>query len=142
MTVSISYLFRVLVLTTSVSVPALAEEKPELKIELNALTDAKESCRATFVLTNGLSSEISKAAFEFAFFNKAGGVERLTALNFGRLQKGRTVVRQFDVPGGACGTYSRILVNAVKSCEGIGGEADACEAALVTANKSSIDFGM
>ena len=132
----------ILVLATFVSVPAFAEEKPELKIELNALTDAKDSCRATFLLTNHMQGEISKAAFEFAFFNKAGGVERLTALNFGRLQNGRTVVRQFDLPGGACGTYSRVLVNAVKSCEGVAGEADACEAALVTANKSPIDFGL
>ena len=142
MTVSISNLLRILVLATFVSAPALAEEKPELKIELNALADAKDSCRATFLLTNGMPGEISKAAFEFAFFNKAGGVERLTALNFGRLQKGRTVVRQFDLPGGACSTFSRVLVNAVKSCEGIAGEVEACEAALATANKSSVEFGL
>lgn len=142
MIVSTPSFCRVLVLAAFVAAPALAEDKPELKIELNALADAKDSCRATFLLTNGMPGEISKAAFEFAFFNKAGGVERLTALNFGRLQKGRTVVRQFDLPGGACGSYSRVLVNAVKSCDGIVGEADACEAALATANKSSIDFGL
>lgn len=122
--------------------PALSQEKPELKIELNGTVDAKDSCRFTFVLINGMASDISKAAFEFALFNKAGGVERLTALNFGRLQKGRTTVRQFDIPGGDCASYSRLLVNAVKSCDGVTGEADACEAALVTSNKSTIDFGL
>lgn len=122
--------------------PGMAQEKPELKIELNALADAKDSCRVTFLLTNGMPAEISKAAFEFAFFNKAGGVERLTVLNFGRLQKGRTTVRQFDISGGPCTTYSRILVNAVKSCDGVAGEADACEAALATANRSGIEFGL
>lgn len=122
--------------------PAPAQEKPELKIELNAIADAKDGCRVTFVLTNGLPAEISRAALEFAFFSKAGAVERLTALNFGRLQKGRTVVRQFDIPGGTCGSYARILVNAVKSCDGMPGEADACEAALATANRSGIDFGL
>jgi hypothetical protein len=142
MTVSTRILCRVFTLAAFVSAPALAQDKPELKIELNALADAKDSCRATFLLTNGMPGEISKAAIEFAFFNKAGGVDRLTALNFGRLQKGRTVVRQFDLPGGPCGSYSRVLVNAVKSCDGITGEADACEAALTTANKTSIDFGL
>ncbi|HWU65237.1 MAG TPA: hypothetical protein VN112_24715 [Ensifer sp.] len=122
--------------------PALAQEKTELKIELNAVADAKDSCRVTFLLTNAMPSEISKAAFEFAFFNKAGGVERLTVLNFGRLQKGRTVVRQFDIPSAPCTSYSRILVNAVKSCESVAGDADACEAALSTSNKSGIEFGL
>lgn len=121
---------------------ALADQKPELKIELNGLADAKDSCRFTFVLTNSMGSEISKAAFEFAFFSKAGAVERLTVLNFNRLQKGRTTVRQFDIPGGDCSAYSRLLVNAVKSCDGITGEVDACEAALVTSNKTTIEFGM
>ena len=141
MTVSTS-LCRALLFALMAPVSALAEDKPELKIELNAVTDAKEGCRVTFLLTNGMPGEISKAALEFAFFNKAGGVERLTALNFGRLQKGRTVVRQFDIPGGPCGAYSRILVNAVKVCDGITGETDACEAALTTANKTGVDFGL
>jgi hypothetical protein len=121
---------------------AVAQEKPELKIELNGIADAKDSCRFTFVLSNAMPAEISKAAFEFAFFSKAGAVERLTVLNFGRLQKGRTTVRQFDIPGGDCTAHSRVLVNAVKSCDGIAGETEACEAALATGNKTTIDFGM
>lgn len=121
---------------------ALAEDKPELKIELNALSDAGQSCRATFLLTNRMPAEISKAALEFAFFNKAGSVERLSVFNFGRLQMGRTVVRQFDLPGGPCGSYSRVLLNAVKNCDGIAGDADACEAALTTSNRSGTDFGL
>ena len=129
-------------LAASLSTPAFADDKPEFRIELNGAVEAKDSCRFTFVLTNAMPVEISKAALEFAFFNKAGGVERLTVLNFGRLQKGRTTVRQFDIPGGGCATYSRLLVNAVKSCDGVAGEADACETALVTSNKSTIEFGM
>ncbi|MCD2172091.1 hypothetical protein [Rhizobium sp. C4] len=135
-------LCRALVLIALAPISALAQDKPALKVELNAVADVKESCRVTFLLTNGMPGEISKAALEFALFNKAGGVERLTALNFGRLQKGRTVVRQFDIPGGPCGAYSRILVNAVKSCDGMAGETDACEAALTAANKTGVDFGL
>lgn len=119
-----------------------AEERPELRIELNGISDGKDSCRFTFVLTNAMASEISKAAFEIAFFDKAGAVQRLTVLNFGHLQKGRTTVRQFDIPGGDCAAYSRLLVNAVKSCDGIAGEVETCDAALVTSNKTTIDFGM
>ncbi len=135
-------LFRAFLFMVLTPVPVLAQDKPELHIELNAVTEAKEGCRVTFLLTNGMPGEISKAALEFAFFNKAGGVERLTVLNFGRLQKGRTVVRQFDIPGGPCGAYSRMLVNAVKTCDGITGETDACEAALTTANRTGVDFGL
>lgn len=129
-------------LAALIAAPAFAQDKPELKIELNSIADAKDGCRVTFLLNNGLPAEILKAALEFAFFNKAGAVERLTALNFGRLQKGRTVVRQFDIPGGPCGSYSRILVNAVKTCDGVAGETEACEAALAASNKSNLEFGL
>lgn len=141
MTVSTRFMMSAF-LVALVAGSAFAEDKPGLKIELNAVADAKDSCRVTFLLNNGMPTEISKASLEFAFFNKAGVVERLTALNFGRLQKGREVVRQFDIAGGSCSSYSRILVNAVKSCDGIAGEAEACETALVASNKSSIEFGL
>ena len=111
-----------------------------LSVELNALADAGPACRLTFVLKSDLPGTVEKTSFEFAFFDKTGKVERLTALNFGKLQKGRTSVRQFEVPGGACASYSRVLINAVKSCDGQP-SVDVCEQALVTGNKTAIDFG-
>ncbi|MCO6185252.1 hypothetical protein [Rhizobium sp. L1K21] len=120
---------------------AAAEDKPSIRLELNNLEDLSAGCRFTFVSANSAGHDIEKAAFEVAFFNADGLVDKLTTLNFGQLQDGRTVVRQFEIPGSKCDGYSRVLINAVKSCDGFPGGVDACEAALATANKSKIEFG-
>ena len=129
-------------LALSLAQPAKAEQGATLKVELNAATDSKDGCRFTFVLNNAMADDLAKAGFELAFFDRDGLVERLTVLNFGKLPKGRTVVRQFDIAGPACAGYSRLLVNAVKTCEGPAGGEAACEAALSAGNRTNIEFGI
>lgn len=120
---------------------AAAQDNASINLELNNLEDVSAGCRFTFVTNNNAGHDIEKAAFEVAFFNADGLVERLTTLNFGALVSGRTAVRQFEIPGSKCDGYSRILINAVKACDGFPGGLEACDAALATSNKSKIDFG-
>ena len=85
--------------------------KPALVLELNAAQPSEKGCRLTFVVTNNLGGELSKAAFEMAMFNEAGVVDRLTVLDFKDLPAGKTKVARFDLGGADCGKISRLLIN-------------------------------
>ncbi|WP_336056674.1 hypothetical protein [Nitratireductor sp. CH_MIT9313-5] len=115
------------------------EEQQKLSIELNGVAAVENGCRLTFVASNTLKQDITKAAYEFAIFNSKGLVERLSVLDFQDLPAGRTKVRQFDIGGIACENLSRILVNEAKSCEGA--SADVCLGQLEASSKADIDFG-
>ncbi len=128
-------------ITVALSQVAVAQQNPTINLELNTLEDVSNGCRITFVATNNTGQTVKKAAFEIAFFNVDGLVNRLTTLNFGKLVDGRTSVRQFEIPGPECKDYSRLLINAVKSCDGISSGLGGCENALTTTNKSKIEFG-
>ncbi len=122
---------------------ALAQEDaPKINVEFNRLTDTANGCRFTFVVSNQLKQSVSKAVFELAFFNTEGLVERLTALNFGSLAAGRASVKQFELSGPQCSNYSRLLINAVKACDGLADGVKACDAVLVLSNKTEIKFGV
>lgn len=115
---------------------------PALALELNGAQPSDKGCRLTFVVTNELGSELSKAAFEIALFNEAGVVDRLTVLDFNELPAGKTKVARFDLAGTECGKLSRILVNGATECVGAGIDRKACLAQLKPTTKSNILFGL
>lgn len=115
---------------------------PALVLELNAAQPSDKGCRFTFVVTNNLDAELSKAAFEIALFNEAGVVDRLTVLDFKDLPAGKTKVTRFDLPGTECAKISRVLINHATDCVGPGVEPSACLKSLRTATKSGIAFGV
>jgi hypothetical protein len=115
---------------------------PALVLELNALQPSDKGCRLTFVVTNDLGSEVTKAAFEMALFNDAGVVDRLTVLDFNELPAGKTKVARFDLAGTDCKKVSRVLVNHATECAGTGIDPKACLSQLKTETKSAIVFGM
>jgi hypothetical protein len=125
---------------------AQAEEqtakKPALVLELNAAQPSEKGCRLTFVVTNNLGGELSKAAFEMAMFNEAGVVDRLTVLDFKDLPDGKTKVARFDLGGADCGKISRLLINAATECTGAGIEPAACLRYLQTGTRTQIAFGV
>ena len=87
---------------------------------------SEKGCRLTFVVTNNLGGELSKAAFEVAMFNETGTVDRLTVLDFKDLPSGKTKVARFDLGGADCGKISRLLINTATECAGTGIEPPAC----------------
>ena len=111
-------------------------------LELNAAQPSEKGCRLTFVVTNNLGGELSKAAFEMAMFNEAGVVDRLTVLDFKDLPAGKTKVARFDLGGADCGKISRLLINAATECAGAGIEPAACLRDLRTETRTQIAFGL
>jgi hypothetical protein len=119
-----------------------AGENPALLLELNGAQPSDKGCRLTFVVTNNLGAELSKAAFEIALFNDAGVVDRLTVLDFNELPAGKTKVVRFDLAGVDCTKISRVLINHATECTGAGIDPKACLAQLKPETKSTIVFGV
>jgi hypothetical protein len=119
-----------------------AAPESALTLQLNAAQPSEKGCRLTFVVTNNLGAELSKAAFEIAMFNEAGVVDRLTVLDFAELPAGKTQVTRFDLSGTDCSKISRILVNHATECAGVGVDAKACLRQLKPESKSGIAFGL
>ncbi|MBZ9807876.1 MULTISPECIES: hypothetical protein [unclassified Mesorhizobium] len=127
------------------AVPAWAQESapaPALILELNGVQPSEKGCRLTFVVTNNLGADLSKAAFEIALFNDAGVVDRLTVLDFKDLPAGKTKVTRFDLAGTNCVKVSRVLINSATECVGTGVEPNTCMRKLKTDAKTSIAFGV
>ena len=112
-----------------------------LSLELNGAQPSDKGCRLTFVVNNGLGSDLTKAAFEIALFNDAGVVDRLTVLDFKDLPADKTKVTRFDLAGTECAKISRVLVNSVTECVGTGLDTAACASGLKTTTKAKIAFG-
>lgn len=115
---------------------------PALVLELNGAQPSDKGCRLTFVVTNNLGAELTKAAFEIALFNEAGVVDRLTVLDFNELPEGKTKVARFDLAGTDCTRISRVLVNHAAECTGTGIDPKACLGQLKPQTRSAIVFGM
>ncbi|MDQ2704910.1 MAG: hypothetical protein M3Y43_07085 [Pseudomonadota bacterium] len=115
---------------------------PALVLELNSAQPSDKGCRLTFVVTNNLGAELTKAAFEIALFNESGVVDRLTVLDFNELPEGKTKVARFDLAGTDCAKVSRVLINHATECTGAGIDPKACLSQLKPETKSTIVFGM
>ena len=112
-----------------------------LSLELNAAQPSEKGCRLTFVVNNGLAADLKAASFELVLFDKAGVVDRITALGFKEMPEGKTKVSRFDLSGVDCGNLGRVLVNSVTECSGEGIEPDACSQQLRTSTRAGVEFG-
>lgn len=121
---------------------AAVQETAGLQLELNALQPAEKGCRVTFLATNGLGVDIERAGFEVALFGADGAIDRLVALDFKALTPGKTKVLQFNIADLDCTGVSRVLVNDISACEGEGLTPARCLAALDTATRTDIAFGL
>lgn len=113
-----------------------------LVLELNDAQASQKGCRLTFLVTNGLSSGLDKAAFEIALFDAKGVVDRLAVLDFQDLPSGKSKVVRFDLAGIDCKGISRILVNDATQCAGPGVEPRACMRQLAPRSRAPITFGL
>ncbi|WP_420407551.1 hypothetical protein [Hoeflea sp.] len=117
------------------------QQSGNIGIELNRLEQNGEACRLTFVVGNGLGSDLSGSGFEMVVFDANGLVRLMTVFDFGALPAGKTVVKRFELPDTGCESVSRILVNSAARCSGPGVDASQCAAALTTTNRTETDFG-
>jgi hypothetical protein len=125
--------------------PASAQEgapAPSLKLELNAVQPSDKGCRLTFVVTNGLAGYLQKVGFELALFDMSGAVDRLTALAFKDMPKGKTKVSRFDLAGVDCTSLGRVLVNEATECAGAGVDPADCMKRLETSSRTDVELGI
>lgn len=113
-----------------------------LAVELNALKPDADSCRVTFLATNGFAAPLDRATLEIALFDASGTIDRLVSLDFKALAPGKTKVMQFALAGLACDSVSRMLINDVTACEGDGIDPSACLAGLKTTSRAKPEFGV
>jgi hypothetical protein len=95
-------------------------------IELNSASDQEGTCRLTYVVTNGTTTDLTRASWEVAVHDKGGTVTQLWVLDFGSLPQGRTRVVQFDLADQGCDTLSRISVNDAVDCTSAEGAVEIC----------------
>ena len=123
--------------------PAPAQEVPNLALELNALTPSDTGCRVTFLATNKLGTELTRSAFEIALFGNGGGIERLVSLDFKAMPEGKTRVLQFDIAEIGCDKVSRVLINDIVACDGMGLDPKVCFSSLTTVSRlDGVEFGV
>ncbi|MEM7519990.1 MAG: hypothetical protein AAF307_03035 [Pseudomonadota bacterium] len=115
-----------------------AEDAPKLNLELNAADTVGESCRLTFLLSNGLPDDVESLVAETVLFSDQGGVVLLTLFDFGELPAGRPRVRQFQVPETSCDRLGQVLVNGFDTCTIGGAASGTCQDALSLSSRMQI----
>lgn len=121
--------------------PLMAQDK-SISIELNDATNVDGACRLVFVAVNNSGIVLEKTSYDVVTFDAAGKVGKSLTFQFGRLPVGKTKVVQFDLPGQACETISRLLVNDVSECTVDGKASDICIDTLTTSTRTQVAFGL
>lgn len=91
---------------------------PTITVELNSTMQLDDACQLTFMLRNGLGSDVAALVFETVLFTNDGAVDRLTLFDMRDLPAGAPRVRQFNVPALMCDDLGRVLINGVADCSG------------------------
>lgn len=137
---SLKYLFPLAMMIFAV--PLAAQETDvtgKISVELNAVETTNGSCTLTFLITNGLGSDLKKVVYETVLFDTTGQVNRLTLFDFGALPYARPRVRQFAVPQAACDQLGRVLFNGANTCEGEGLADEICTTGFTPSSRTEIE---
>jgi len=121
--------------------PVLTQEDlgAHVSIELNAVQPVEDACRISFLVQNGHDLDIEQAVYEAVLFDAEGRVDRLTLFDFGALPSARPRVRQFVVPGLACASLGRLLINGSETCAGKGLPKGACSKKLDLRSRTDVE---
>ncbi|WP_298864162.1 hypothetical protein [uncultured Sulfitobacter sp.] len=128
-----------LILATQSVVAQESDISGRLSIELNATETMGDTCKLTFLITNGTEIAIDKIVYETVLFDSDGQVDRLTLFDFGTLPPARPRVRQFVIPQTTCEQLGRVLFNSANTCEGAGLDPRVCESGLMPSSRTEIE---
>jgi hypothetical protein len=117
-----------------------AASDASISIELNRLETVEQNCRLSFVLTNGLPTDVDALSIEAVLFDTDGVVHRFLLLKARPLPPGKTRVQQFDVGDTDCAGIGSILLNDITDCAGEGLSPAACLEAIRPTSKADIPF--
>ncbi|KIC39066.1 hypothetical protein RA27_18145 [Ruegeria sp. ANG-R] len=122
------------------SAQSASETHPEISLELNSVQEVDGACRLSFVVDNQTGMDIDEAVFETVIFDTEGGVVTLSLFDFRELPLNRPRVRQFDLPGMACDSLGRALINGANSCVINGSQSDVCQSALSLSSRIEVEL--
>ncbi|GAA0777444.1 hypothetical protein E1180_16695 [Roseibium denhamense] len=115
---------------------AVEAADPVISMELNKTEPSGAGCRFSFVLRNETGRDLPAAAYEAVLFNTDGVIDQMSVLEFGALTSGKTVVRQFEMPGVDCTKAGRLLINGPVGCTATNTPGH-CSAALTVSSRST-----
>lgn len=113
---------------------------PVLKLELNRLEPAGESCRTYLLVDNSRGQALKSLKVDLFAFDNDGIAQKRLAVELGPVQDRKTMVRLFDFPAIACPKISRVLLNDVLSCEGGDASRETCLERIETESKTAATF--
>jgi hypothetical protein len=121
---------------------AMAQDaKPlPLKLELNRLEPAGESCRTYLLVDNSRGPALKSLKVDLFAFDTEGVAQKRLAVELGPVPDHKTLVRLFDFPALACPKIGRVLLNDVLACEGADASRETCLERIETDSKTSAPF--
>jgi hypothetical protein len=106
-----------------------------VRIELNRLEAAGESCRAYFLIDNRQGQGWRSLKLDLFALDTDGVAAKRLAVEVGPVPEKKTLIKLFDFPGLGCPRFGRILLNDVMACEGSTASREECLTAIETASK-------
>ena len=135
-----------LAVATSFAASAIAQDAPAadkaapLKLQLNRLESAEDSCRATIVVDNARGGALKSYKLDLFAFDTDGIVQKRVAAELGPIPARKTTVKIFNFPGIACQKLSRVLLSDVLACEGGDATRESCLERTETESKANVPF--
>lgn len=128
--------------------PALAQDEPAtdsvqqeaIDIELNKLEPGDNGCRAFMVMHNGTTRTFSNLQLDLVVFDPNGIIVDQLAVDMAPLAADKTMVKVFEIAGHDCGTFGRVLLNDVLTCQEGDTAIERCVDLLVPASRAAIGF--
>ncbi|EIM24827.1 hypothetical protein [Microvirga lotononidis] len=122
---------------------ALAQDNASspLRIELNRIEAAGESCRTYFLIDNQKGESWKSLKLDLFALDTDGIAAKRLAVEVGPVPRRKTLIKLFDFPGLACPRVGRVLLNDVLTCDGASAAREECLSAIETASKvDSVSF--
>ncbi|WP_246686491.1 MULTISPECIES: Tat pathway signal protein [unclassified Methylobacterium] len=135
-----------LVLAASLVVSATAQDAGSadkaapIKLQLNRLEPADDSCRATIVVDNSRGTALKSYKLDLFAFDTDGIAQKRVAAELGPIPARKTTVKIFNFPGIACPKLSRVLLSDVLACEGGDVTRESCLERTETETKANVPF--
>jgi len=118
---------------------ALAQDKAPaqspLRIELNKVEAAGESCRTYFLIDNQKGENWKSLKLDLFALDTDGIAAKRLAVEVGPVPSRKTLIKLFDFPGLSCSRFGRVLLNDVLTCEGATASREDCLSSIETASK-------
>ena len=117
---------------------ALAQDRPAatpLRIELNKIEAAGESCRTYFLIDNQKGETWRSLKLDLFALDTDGVAAKRLAVEVGPVPGRKTLIKLFDFPGLNCSRFGRVLLNDVLTCDGTTTSREECLSGIETASK-------